>query len=111
MRKPTWTLSALILTVLFFLGSLVLPLHRGESPIDLGLDLAGGVVVTYRPDFTSRAPAYAETPEAELLTLAKEILENRLYRASNTTPDIVIRGDQRLVVSVPGDQDSRRIRT
>ncbi len=109
MRKPTWTLAALTLIALFFLTSLILPLIRGESPVDLGLDLAGGVVVTYRPDFSSRTPAYRDVPEAELLTLSKEILENRLYRASNTTPDVVVRGDQRIVVSVPGDQDSRRI--
>ncbi len=109
MRKPTWTLSALTLIALFFLTSLILPLTRGESPVDLGLDLAGGVVVTYRPNFESRAPAYRDVPEEELLALSKEILENRLYRASNTVPDIVVRGDQRIVFSVPGDQDSRRI--
>ncbi len=114
MRKTKWSLYATILAAAFLAASLVLPVLRGESPIDLGLDLSGGVVVTYRPDFSSRPesagePQETRQTEAELLALAKETLTSRLYRTLDTVPDVVVRGDQRIVVSLPSTdgQDHR----
>ncbi|RMH17082.1 MAG: hypothetical protein D6696_16645 [Acidobacteria bacterium] len=99
-----------LIAILAVLGlSLALPLTRGESPIDLGLDLGGGVIVTYRPDLSSRLAAYRELGEDELLGLAKETLQSRLYRRLSTVPDVVVRSDQRIVVSIPGQQDAERI--
>ena len=72
MKKTTWSLYATILAAAFLAASLILPVLRGKSPIDLGLDLAGGVIVTYRPDFSRRLGIHQETGEAELLALAKE---------------------------------------
>ena len=97
------------LMIALFTLSLLLPLWRGESPIDLGLDLSGGVIVTYQPDFDSRLEAFAGVPEDEILTLVKETLSSRLIRSLATVPDVVIRDDQRIVVSLPGDQDYRQV--
>ncbi len=101
MKKTKWSLYATLLAAAFLASSLILPLLRGQSPIDLGLDLAGGVIVTYRPDFSSRLESAEEIGEAELLGLAKETLASRLYRSLDTVPDVVVRGDQRIVVSLP----------
>ena len=109
MKKTKWSLYATILTAAFLAASLILPVLRGQSPIDLGLDLSGGVIVTYRPDFSSRLPSTEEIGEAELLALAKETLASRLYRSLDTIPDVVVRGDQRIVVSLPSKGDNQRV--
>ncbi len=109
MKKTKWSLYATILAAALLAASLILPSLRGESPIDLGLDLAGGVIVTYRPDFSSRLESAKEMTEAELLTLARETLASRLYRSLDTVPDVVVRGDQRIVVSLPGEGENPRV--
>ena len=109
MKKMKWSLFATILAVVFLAASLILPLTRGESPIDLGLDLAGGVIVTYRPDFSSRLDSAEDMSETELMALAKETLASRLYRSLDTIPDVVIRSDQRIVVSLPSQGDDQRV--
>lgn len=109
MRKPKASISAMIVVIIVFAASLILPLLRGQSPIDLGLDLSGGVIVTYQPDLTNRLASHQDASTAELLELAKETLVSRLYRQLETQPDVVIRGDQRIVVSLPSHRDSREI--
>jgi protein-export membrane protein SecD len=108
-RKRNWSLLAVTLVIAYFAACLVLPLTRGESPIDFGLDLAGGVIVSYNPDFSRRLEGYESTPDDELLALTKGIIESRLYRNLNNVPEVVIRDDQQIVVSLPGYEDYRRI--
>jgi SecD/SecF fusion protein len=109
MKPSNWKSWLILLPLAYFIVQLALPLLQHSSPIDLGLDLAGGVVVTYRPDFASRLDAYADTGDHELLVLAKETIRNRLSRNLNAVPDVVIRSDQRIVVSLPGGHDYRRV--
>ncbi len=111
MRKINWTISACALLIGYFLLSLLLPIAQGESPIELGLDLAGGVIVTYRPDFAGRLNLGPgdERGEQELLALAKETITSRISRNLNTIPEVMVRSDQRIVVSIPGSQDYRRV--
>ncbi|MCP3964719.1 MAG: hypothetical protein GY719_43385 [bacterium] len=109
MRKNNRTSFVLILIAALFAISLFLPLARGTSPIEFGLDLSGGVTVTYRPDFSTRLDSHAETPDAELLALAKETLASRLYRSLSTVPDVVVRGDETIVVSIPGVENHREV--
>ena len=109
MRKKNRPSFVLILIAALFAVSLLLPIVRGSSPIDFGLDLSGGVRVTYRPDFSSRLESHAEVPRAELLALAKETLASRLYRSLSTVPDVVVRGDETIVVSIPGVEDHRQV--
>ena len=109
MKKQKGSLYAAALVVVFFALSLVLPLARGESPIDFGLDLSGGVIVTYRPDFSSRLDAYEGVSEDELLALAKETISSRLYRNLNTIPEVVVRSDRTIVASIPAVEDQERI--
>ena len=89
--------------------SLLLPWAQGKSPLSLGLDLSGGVMVTYRPDFESVPERYAQVPEPELLAMAKDTLTGRLFHRFETLPDVVVRSDGRIVVSLPGDFDQRQV--
>ena len=107
-KKTKGWLYATILGAALLVASLIVPVLRGESPIELGLDLAGGVIVTYRPDFASLESA-GEVDRAEVLALAKETLTSRLYRSLDTVPDVVVRGDQRIVVSLPSRHDDHRV--
>ncbi len=105
-RRPPFVL---LLIAAACAAALLLPLARGQSPIDFGLDLSGGVIVTYRPDFSSRLEAYAEVSDAELLALAKETLESRLHRSLRAVPDVVVRGGETIVASIPGGGDQQRV--
>ncbi len=110
-RRPPFMLMLITVVLAAFL---ILPLLRDEAPIDLGLDLAGGVTVTYRPDSGPRIEPPGASPAAaasrsELLDLAKQTLASRLYRSLSTVPDVVVRGDDTIVVSIPGVQDHREV--
>lgn len=104
-RIATW--KALILGTLFlgWIAGVVLPLVGGQSPVDLGLDLAGGVRVTYRPDFDALGEEWADADRATVLAQAKETLASRLSRGSTVVPDVVVRSDDRILVSLPGTED------
>lgn len=105
MLKKTFFLVLCLVLAL----SLFLPLTQGASPLSLGLDLAGGAMVTYRPDLERIPEPYADIPHPELLAMAKETLMGRLRQSFDTLPDVVISGDGNLIVSLPGSQDQRRI--
>ncbi len=112
MKKISWYRMTLTLIFLAMIGILIYPILQGKSPIRLGLDIGGGVVVTYRPDFSKRVKSSEKLSESETLQLAKEVIANRLSRALNISPDVVARGDNRVVVSVPsvkGFQDVLQI--
>ena len=104
-RAP-WGVLGLLLGCLLLL---LIPLVRGETPFELGLDLAGGALVTYRPNFEDIPPDLVELPERELLALAKETLAGRLRLRFDTLPDVVVTGDERILVSLPGEHDQRRV--
>lgn len=104
-RGPRWIGFALALLLVSWLAGVALPLSRGQSPVDLGLDLAGGVRVTYRPDFASAGSEWADADRGEILARAKETLASRLARGSTAVPDVVVRSDERIVVSLPGTED------
>ncbi|MEM9557860.1 MAG: hypothetical protein AAGC60_26620 [Acidobacteriota bacterium] len=101
--------ALLILLSVLLAFSLLQPLAEGGSPFDLGLDLSGGVRVTYRPDFDRVPDRLAELPRAELLAMAKETLSGRLVHRFDTLPDVVVRDDSKIVVSLPGEHDQRQV--
>ena len=104
LRRVLFSVVCLVLA-----ASLLVPLVQGASPLSLGLDLSGGAMVTYRPDF-DRVPEHNDhLPRAELLTMTKEALAGRLFHRFDTLPDVVVRGDDRIVVSLPGEHDQRKI--
>lgn len=109
MKQTRGSVHALILLLVLAAAALIVPVLRGTPPLAFGLDLSGGVIVTYRPDYSKRLDAYAGLEPGELLELAKETLTSRLSRKLSTIPDVVVRGDDRIVVSIPSREDPRRI--
>ncbi|ANM31734.1 hypothetical protein ABI59_22515 [Acidobacteria bacterium Mor1] len=108
MKQRNWYVCALALVVLLLATALVLPLTRGESPIKLGSDLAGGVLVTYRPDFTTVAESHREMTRDEILATAKDNLSARLERTLKLIPDVNVRDDETIVVTLPAGEDHKQ---
>ena len=72
----------------------------------LGLDLQGGMSMT----LTASLPGGA-TPDSEKMTLARQILEDRINGNGLVEPDIVVDGSDKIVVNVAGkDADTEQLR-
>lgn len=75
--------------------------NRGRAAqIDLGLDLAGGVSVTYE--------AVGDKITAEKLELTKDKLRERVQQFSLES-DVYIEGDNRINVDIPGATDAKKV--
>ncbi len=88
----------------FYLGIIlsVLPqIIQGKLPINLGMDLSGGVIVSYRPDFSLVGSAYSGKNENEIMQVCKDIITDRLQRKLNISPDVFINNNNNLVVNIP----------
>lgn len=106
-KKASVLVASLVLVYCLF--QLIHPLLAGRSPVDLGVDLKGGVIVSYRPDFSRPLPGYAGAGKEELLELAKETLTSRLSHRFSTVPEVVIRGDQRIDVTLPTEKSQQEV--
>ena len=79
----------------------------------LGLDLSGGMSVTVEADAVSleerldRAPTEDDMREA--LTLAMEILNNRIDSFGVTEPSIRKQSNNQILIEVPGEVDPERV--
>ena len=109
LKKNAWKKFAFAALLLLFLATLIIPITRGQSPFSLGLDLAGGAMVTYRIDAASVPERLADLPQDHLLQLAKDAIAGRLAQRFDTLPDVAVRDDGRLIVNVPGEHEQRRV--
>lgn len=83
------------------------PLKEGESPIALGLDLAGGARVLYKAINEEKLPAAAF--HAELDKVAEQ-LHQRIASYGNLEPNISVdHGRELIVVELPGVDDREAI--
>jgi len=89
---------SLILTIAIAFGSLVATLSLGWGP-KLGLDLAGGLSVVYKP------ATHASTADMQEVVT---ILNNRVNGLGVSGATVNLQG-KNVVVSVPGVTDARRI--
>lgn len=75
--------------------------NRGKaSQIDLGLDLAGGVSITYQ--------AKDKDVSNENMKLAMEKLKQRVQQFS-VESDVYLVGDNRITVDIPGESDAKKV--
>ena len=75
--------------------------HRGKAEnINLGLDLAGGVSVTYE--------AIDEKVTEQQMNLTLEKLKQRVQTYSLES-DVYLEGDRRINVDIPGEEDAKRV--
>src|ERR1022692_48039 len=106
MRLKHWILAIIVIYLLY---RFIEPLSKGKSPINLGIDLAGGVIVSYAPDFNSRLQQFQGKTNREILDLCKQTLSNRLASKLKTVPDIFVRGDDHLVVTIPAVDNYQQV--
>ncbi len=83
--------------------------------IQLGLDLSGGMYVVIEPDLDSLSEQTGATlsavEEDRALRRALEVLNNRIDQFGVTEPQIRQRGDNQIVVEMPGAPDPERMRS
>jgi len=79
----------------------------------LGLDLSGGMSVVIEADSDSLAKRLDRTPTEddmkEALTLAMEILNNRIDKFGVTEPQIRKQSNDQILIEVPGEVDPERV--
>ena len=90
-------ITSLVGIVLFSVGVLVANLVAGNSP-SLGLDLQGGASVTLEPQGDY---------DADALTVAVEIIRQRVDSIGVAEPEIIRQGDT-VVINLPGVKDQKR---
>lgn len=71
----------------------------------LGLDLEGGLRVEYRA-----LPRDGQTPDADSMSVIKEIVENRVNTTGVSEPVVVVQGADRIVIELPGATDVDAVR-
>ena len=79
----------------------------------LGLDLSGGMSVVVQADEDSLAERLGETPSdqdlQQAITLAMEILNNRIDKFGVTEPSIRKQSNDQILIEIPGEVDPERV--
>ena len=100
LRRNTWVLITII--VVFALALWVLLPIEGErfgrQGIQFGLDLKGGVRLVYQADLSGVTPG----TEGEIMDGVLAVIANRINPLGVTEPDFHRRGDDQIVVELPG---------
>ena len=101
LRRNTWVLITII--VVFALALWVLLPIEGERlgrrGIQFGLDLEGGVRLVYQADLSGVTPG----TEDEIMDGVLAVIANRINPLGVTEPDFHRRGDDQIVVELPGN--------
>jgi len=113
MRKAGPILIAVIgvlALIVSFVPNLSLPdssSPTGMRPLEtrLGLDLKGGLRVEYQA-----MPALGTTPTPADMAVMKDIVERRVNATGVSEPVVVVQGDDRVVVELPGVTDADAVR-
>jgi preprotein translocase subunit SecD len=113
MRKAGPILIAVIgvlALIICFVPGLVLPDSTnpsGTRPIEtkLGLDLKGGLRVEYQAQ-----PVEGKKPTPADMSVLKDIVERRVNSTGVSEPVVVVQGDDRVVVELPGVTDANAVR-
>ncbi len=84
-----------------------------NKTLQLGLDLSGGMSVVVEADAESLGKRLGHNPSenelAEALSLAMEILNNRIDRFGVTEPQIRKQSSNQILIEVPGEADPERV--
>ncbi len=71
----------------------------------LGLDLQGGLRIEYQV-----LPAEGKTPTRDDLAVLRQIIINRVDKSGVAEPQVVVQGNDRIIVEMPGIQNADQIR-
>ena len=72
----------------------------------LGLDLQGGLRIEYQV-----LPAEGKTPTRDDLGVLRQIIINRVDKSGVAEPQVVVQGNDRIIVEMPGIQNADQIRS
>ncbi len=72
----------------------------------LGLDLQGGLRIEYQV-----LPAEGKSPTRDDLAVLRQIIINRVDKSGVSEPQVVVQGNDRIVVEMPGIQNADQIRS
>ena len=79
--------------------------HHHYLETKLGLDLQGGLRIEYQV-----LPAEGKTPTRDDLNVLRQIIINRIDKSGVAEPQVVIQGNDRVIVEMPGVQNADQIR-
>jgi preprotein translocase subunit SecD len=110
MRRAGPILIAVLVAVALLVDfvPLTIPSVSGESreiETKLGLDLRGGLRIEYQV-----LPAEGKTPSRDDLNIMRQIIINRVDKSGVAEPQVVVQGDDRIVIEMPGIQNADQIR-
>jgi len=71
--------------------------HFWERNYSLGLDLQGGVTLTYQADLSS-----VTTDKAEAMSALRDVIERRVNLFGVSEPVVQIQGEDKLIIELPG---------
>ena len=97
-----------ILAIVIDFVALPVPAAGGETrrlETKLGLDLRGGLRIEYQV-----LPAEGKTPTRDDLDILRSIIVNRIDKSGVAEPQVVIQGNDRVIVEMPGVQNPDQIR-
>jgi preprotein translocase subunit SecD len=107
MRKRNTIIFVIILVIFTIAAAVVFPLNTqsggamGDKPLKVGLDLQGGVRLSYHADFTGIEPSR----RAQALSSDIPAISNRINALGVAEPVIQQHGDNVLVIELPGYSD------
>lgn len=89
--------------------------EQGNSVLQLGLDLSGGMRIVLEADAASLEKRLGHSPtpsdQQEAINRAMEILNNRIDKFGVTEPEIRRQGTDQISVEIPGAADPERVNT
>ena len=87
---------------------------RGSRLVEtkLGLDLQGGLSVEYRvnPIVDPQTGQVVKVPDADAIAVVRGIIERRVNSTGVVEPLVITQGTDRIIVELPGEQDTATIR-
>ena len=105
-KKGIWQLLGLVVVIAALTAVVLVGVgkwHRGKvSNINLGLDLAGGVSITYQ--------ATDDKVSSEKMNLALEKLKQRVQSFA-VESDVYLVGENKITVDIPGENDAKKVLT
>ena len=105
---PFLIIAIAILAIIVNFVAIPVPASGGETrrlETKLGLDLRGGLRIEYQV-----LPAEGKTPTRDDLNIMREIIINRIDRSGVAEPQVVVQGNDRIIVEMPGVQNADQIR-
>ena len=98
-NKDLYRMMVILAPIVLALYFILKPLYEGKRfPLNLGLDLVGGVRVVYQVKEDQNA-------DKEKLNVAADIMRLRIDALGIASPSVNVLGNNRIIVEIPGVND------